>query len=109
GHVLRRGVPVVAVGTAAPQQRPRAAVDVAVRCQQLAEAGRPAGRRAGGLITRMGEVQQRLADQLARKAAEDARAGVIDSDEAGLGVKDRQQASGAGEELLKGVRTQLGA
>jgi len=57
----------------------------------------------------MQAVQQRLADQLARRAAEHPRAGVVDRDEAGFAVKYREQAAGVGEESLKGLQTQLGA
>jgi len=54
-------------------------------------------------------VQQRLAEQLIRRAAKDPLAGGVDGDEARLAVEDREQAPGEAEELLEGLGGSSGA
>src|ERR1019366_5417209 len=111
--VLGRGVPVLALRAAAPQQPAPAAVAVAVASEQFDEAGLPAVR-SGSLATRRGRVvrmqavQQRLAEQLILRAAEDPLAGGVDRDEARLPIEDREQAPGEAEELLEGLGGELG-
>ena len=114
GDVLGGGVPVVPVGAATPKQRTAAAVAVAVACQQFREAGLPsagdislAGR--GGRIVGVQAVEQRRAEQFARRTSEHTRAGIVDGDEAALAVEDREHAAGVGEELLEGLQAELGA